>query len=150
MKSEANRLRHENKLPANITFHPWAASAKVLDPEKNIIPGDKQSPLNKDYYSNLKAQAWTVVAQRFYKTWQAVVENASFDPDEIVSLDSKMKNLHTLTRELSQATASLSSSTMKIVINKTPDGTKSPNMADAAIMSLFPVRKSSYSLENVG
>ncbi len=150
VKSEANRLRHENKLPANITFHPWAASAKVLDPEKNIIPGDKQSPLNKDYYSNLKAQAWTVIAQRFYKTWQAVVENASFDPDEIVSLDSKMNNLHTLTRELSQATASLSSSTMKIVINKTPDGTKSPNMADAAVMSLFPVRKSSYSLENVG
>lgn len=150
VKSEANRLKNENKLPTNITFHPWAASAKVQDPDKNIIPGDKQSPLNKDYYSNLKAQAWSVVAQRFFKTWQAVVEGASFDPDEIVSLDSNMKNLHTLKRELSQATASLSSSTMKIVINKTPEGTKSPNMADSAIMSLFPVRKSNYSLDNIG
>ena len=150
VKSEANRLKSENKLPKNITFHPWSASAKVLWPGKNIIPGDKESPLNKDYYSNVKAQAWSVVAQRFYKTWQAVTENASFDPEEIVSLDSKMKNLHTLVRELSQATASLSSSTMKIVVNKTPEGTKSPNMADSAIMSLFPVRKSTYSLDNVG
>lgn len=150
VKSEANRLKSENKLPKNITFHPWSASAKVLWPDKNIIPGDKESPLNKDYYSNVKAQAWSVVAQRFYKTWQAVVEGSSFDPEEIVSLDSRMKNLHTLVRELSQATASLSSSTMKVVVNKTPDGTKSPNMADSAIMSLFPVRKSTYSLDNVG
>lgn len=150
VKSEANRLKSENKLPKNITFHPWSASAKVLWPDKNIIPGDKESPLNKDYYSNVKAQAWSVVAQRFYKTWQAVTENTSFDPEEIVSLDSKMKNLHTLVRELSQATASLSSSTMKIVVNKTPTGTKSPNMADSAIMSLFPIRKSTYSLDNVG
>lgn len=150
VKSEANRLATVSQLPRNISFHPWAASAKVLFPDQNIIKGDKNTPLNKDYYSNLKAQAWSVVAQRFFRTWQAVVEGASFDPDEIVSLDSKMKNLHTLSRELSQATASLSSSTMKIVINKSPDGTKSPNMADAAIMSLFPVRKSSYSLENVG
>jgi hypothetical protein len=150
VKSEVNRLKGEGKLPSNIKFHPWSASAKVLWPDKNILLGDKNSPLNKDYYYNLKAQAWSVVAQRFYKTWQAVTEGTSFDPDEIVSIDSRIKNLHTLIRELSQATASLSSSTMKIVINKTPDGTKSPNLADAAIMSLFPVRKSTYSLDNVG
>lgn len=150
VKSEANRLKQVDQLPKNITFHGWNAAAKVLFPDQNIIKGDKNTPLNKDYYSNLKAQAWTVVALRFYKTWQAVIEGAAFDPDEIVSLDSKMKNLHTLERELSQATASLSISTMKIVINKSPDGTKSPNMADAAIMSLFPVRKSTYSLENIG
>lgn len=150
VKSEVNRLIGENLLPKNIKFHPWAASAKVLFPEDNILKGDKASPLNKDHYSNLKAQAWLVVAQRFYKTWQAVTQGSSFDPDEIVSLDSKMKNLHTLKRELSQATVSLSSSTMKAVVNKAPEGTKSPNLADGAIMSLFPVRNSTYSLDNIG
>jgi phage terminase large subunit len=150
VKSEANRLKAEKKLPANIAFHPWNASAKVLFPEKNILPGDKDSPLNKDHYANLKAQAWSVVATRFLKTWQAVTLGYSIDPDDIVALDSSMKNLHSLVRELSQATASLSSSTMKVVVNKSPDGTKSPNLADSAIMSLFPVRRSSYSLENVG
>jgi phage terminase large subunit len=150
VKSEANRLKAEGKLPSNIAFHPWNASAKVLFPEKNILPGDKDSPLNKDHYANLKAQAWSVVATRFLKTWQAVTLGYSIDPDDIVALDSSMKNLHSLVRELSQATASLSSSTMKVVVNKSPDGTKSPNLADSAIMSLFPVRRSSYSLENVG
>lgn len=150
VKSEVNRLNGENLIPKQMNFHKWDASAAVLWPEKNIIRGDKETPLNKDHYANLKAQAWTVVGQRFYKTWQAVVEGFEIDPEEIISLDSNMKNLHTLKRELSQAVSTLSTSTMKIVIDKTPEGTKSPNMADAAIMSLFPYRKSTYTLDNVG
>lgn len=149
VKTETNRLKKADQMPKNIKFFKWDASAGVQDPEKNIIPGDKETPLNKDYYANVKAQAWSVVARRFYKTWQAVTQGVEFDPDEIVSLDGNMKNLHTLKRELSQATASLSKTTSKVVVNKSPDGTKSPNLADAAIMRLFPAKRS-YTLDNVG
>lgn len=150
VKTESNRLRDGNLLPSGLEFHPWSASAKVQFPEENIIKGDKQSPKNKDHYTNLKAQAWSVVGQRFFKTWQAVTKGIEIDPEEIISLDSDMKNVHTLIKELSQATSGLSASTMKVVVNKTPEGTRSPNMADAAVMCLFPVRSSLYTLDNIG
>lgn len=150
VKSEANRLENVGQLPKNLNFRAWDASGKVLWPDKNILQGDRQSPLNKDHYANVKAQAWSVVARRAYMTWQAVTQGVYIDPEDIIAIDSKMENLHTLKRELSQATSSLSTSTMKVVVNKSPDGTKSPNVADAAIMSLFPIRKSNYNLDNVG
>lgn len=146
VKSEANRLKAEGILSKNVTFHKWDASGAVLFPDRNIIDGDKESPLNKNHYANVKAQAWSEVARRFFWTWQAVTEGVKIDPEKIISLDSNMANLHTLKRELAQATSSLSSATMKVVVNKSPDGTKSPNMADAVIMSLFPIHSSKYSL----
>lgn len=150
VKSETNRLKSENKLPTNISLHPWNAAAKVLDPDKPVFRKDKESPLNKDHYQNLKAQAWSEVARRFYKTWQAVEKGYDINYEDVVSLDSNMRNLHTLVRELSQATSSLSSSTMRVVVDKTPEGTKSPNMADAAIMCLFPVNRKVFSMIEVG
>ena len=155
VKSEVRRLEAVGEngkvlMPKNLTWHKWDASDAVLWPDKNIIRGDKETPLNKDHYGNLKAQAWSEVGVRFYKTWQAVTQGFYIDPEDIVSLDSNMPYLQTLVRELSQAVSKLSTSTLKVLIDKTPDGTKSPNMADAAIMSLFPARKSTYTLHNVG
>lgn len=146
VKSEVNRLKSEGILPDKMSFHKWDASGKVMFPDRNIIDGDKESPLNKDYYQNVKAQAWVEVGRRFYWTWQAVTQGVQIDPDLIISLDSQMENLHTLKRELSQATSKLSTATMKVVVNKSPDGTKSPNVADAAIMSLFPIKTTNYTI----
>jgi len=146
VKSEVNRLNSEGLVSDKLSFHKWDASGGVLFPDMNIIEGDKETPLNKDHYSNVKAQAWTEVARRFYWTWQAVTQGVSIDPDLIISLCSKMENLHTLKRELSQATSKLSTATMKVVVNKSPDGTKSPNIADAAIMSLFPIKTDTYTI----
>lgn len=149
VKSETNRLKEEKILPANISVHKWDASAKVLDPDKNIIRGDKESPLNKDHYENFKAQAWSRTATKFYKTWQWVTQGIPCDPQDTISIDSTMDNFHQLKTELSQATAKLSTKTMKIVVDKSPDGTPSPNIADAAIMADNPA-KTLYSLDNVG
>ena len=35
---------------------------------------------------------------------------------------------------------------MKLVIDKAPDGTRSPNMADAIVMSFWPIPGSAYNL----
>ena len=102
---------------------------------------------NKDLFANRKAQAWWALRTRFQNTFRAVVEGMAFDPDEIISIDSKCRNLNTLVMELSQPTYS-KNSVGKIVVDKTPDGTKSPNMADTVMMQFASSKKASIVLFN--
>lgn len=114
----------------------FRGSAAVHDPEREDVKGRK----NEDYFSNLKAQAWWRLRKRFETTFRAVtgpsVETAQdYDHDAIISLDSVALKpvLAKLCAELSQPTYSLNL-TGKIVIDKKPDGTRSPNLADALMM----------------
>lgn len=154
VKAETNRLRDELLLPKHLKVTPWNAGASPLFPDKNIIPRDKESPLNKDHYANLKAQAWWELRGRFYRTWQAVTQGIAHDHDTLISLDSKSISPVMLTRlidELSQATSSLSPGRLKLVVNKSPAGTRSPNCADSVVMNYWPVITSTYRmLENIG
>jgi len=145
VKGEVNNLKDSNSVPGGLRFVPWNAGAQVLNPEKPVIKGDKQSPLNKDFYTNLKAQGWWELRNRFYRTFRAIEEGAEYDPDTLISVDSDVKNLHKLTKELCQVTAS-KGARLKLVIDKTPEGTRSPNLADAVMMTYWPVA-SSYNLE---
>lgn len=158
-KAEFNRLfesedpQERAAIPETLRISDWNAGATVLFPEENLIKGDKKTPLNKDYFLNLKAQAWWQLARRFQRTYQAVVEGTAHHEDELISLDSSTINkqvLQLLIKELSQATSDLSSGRLKWMVNKTPEGTRSPNMADAVVMAFWPVAKSRYTLENVG
>jgi phage terminase large subunit len=144
VKGEVNNLRDENLMPNGIRFVPWNAGGKVLNPKKRVIPGDKQSPLNEEFYTNLKAQGWWELRNRFYRTWRSIHEGAHYDPDSLISIDSRIKNLRKLEKELCQVTAS-KGARLKLVIDKTPDGTKSPNLADAVMMDYWPMR-SGYDL----
>jgi len=139
VKSEANRLKEAELLKPGITFVPWSAGAGVQNPDDNIVSGDKQSPINKDYYSNLKAQAWWELRRRFERTYRAVTEGIQYSPDELISLPSHLPKLLQLQKELSQATASRSSGAMKLVVNKAPPGTRSPNLADSVVMAYYPL-----------
>lgn len=140
VKSEANRLFNEKKLPEGMMFVAWSAGASVLDPDQHLIPRDKQTPLNRDFYANLKAQAWWQLRLRFERTYKAVVEGEAYDPDDLISLPSNLPRLQQLKKELSQPTASRSTGALKLVVDKTPDGTRSPNLADAVVMAYWPVR----------
>jgi hypothetical protein len=160
VKSEVNRLRAAQeageridfRFPLGLRVEPWNAGAAVLFPEKRIIKGDKASPINKDHYLNLKAQAWWELRARFWRTYRAVTEGIDYDTDELISIDSsgfKKEDLAQLIKELSQATSSLSPGRLKLMVDKNPEGTRSPNMADAVVMAYWPVM-SRYTLENVG
>jgi len=72
IKAETNRLIDEGLMPDNITLVPWNAGAEVLKPDHRIIPGDSNSPKNKDFYANLKAQGWWELRRRFERTYRAV------------------------------------------------------------------------------
>lgn len=107
----------------------YRGSGEVFAPEKEDVKGRK----NKDYFLNPKAQNYFGLRRRAYKTYRAVVHGDAFDPDEIVSFSSGMPNLGALLLELSQATYA-PNTIGKMVINKKPDGTKSPNLADAVVI----------------
>lgn len=140
VRAEANRLQRENKMPPGITFTPWAASAKVLKPDERMIPGDPKSMKNVDYFSNLRAQAWFQLAKRFKNTYQHVKGVRKYEPDEMISLYHlrNHKLIRQIEKELAQVTQGLSPSTLKMTINKKPDGTSSPNLADAFAMCYWP------------
>jgi len=126
-------------LPPGLKVHPWDAGAAPLDPQKNIIPGDKQSPTNEDQYANLKAQSWWRLRTRFYKTFRAVHHGDVYDSAELISLDSTLPRLHELQMELSQAVHKYNA-VGKVLVDKKPAGAKSPNLADAVVIAYNPIR----------
>jgi hypothetical protein len=121
----------------------WNAGAKVLEPDDRVIPDDEESPLNKDFYANLKAQAWWQLRLRFERTHRAVTEGIKYPQADLISLPSTLSNVRTLQKELSQPTMK-KGTTMKLVIDKQPEGTRSPNLADAVVMAYWPVDANAY------
>lgn len=136
------------------TVNPYRGSGEVENPEDDINKGmkkDKAGRKNKDYYANKKAQAWFSLRHRFQVTFRAIenmvlrlddptVEPYKFDQDDIISLPPDLPELDKLLIELSQATYSVSS-VGKIVIDKAPDGTRSPNLADCVVILYAPKKR---------
>jgi hypothetical protein len=137
VKAESNRLADDGHLPNHITFTSWNAGAQVLEPDARVIDTDDDSPLNKDFYGNLKAQAWWQLRLRFERTHRAVTEGVKYERDELISLPSDLPLLRTLQKELSQPTMG-KNSRMRLIIDKQPEGTRSPNLADAVVMAYWP------------
>lgn len=139
VKSEANRLKAESKMPKGVKLVAWSAAASPQDPEGHLVPGDKESPRNKDFYQNLKVQGWWELRRRFEKTHNAVTKGDIYSHDELISLPSDLPNLRQIEKELSQATVGRSPSTLKLMIEKKPPGTRSPNHADSIVMAYWPI-----------
>lgn len=133
VRGDANVINERRRASGQkqVAATPFRGSAAVQDPERSDVEGRK----NQDFYANLKAQCWWRLRLRFQKTFRAVTEGHAFDPDEIISLSSKMPNIQRLITELSQPTYSINGAG-KILVDKKPDGVKSPNMGDA-VMILF-------------
>jgi hypothetical protein len=143
VKAEVNRLSDDGLVPRYISFHSWDAGSGVLEPDAHVEPDDDDTPLNKDFYRNLKAQGWWQLRRRFEKTHRALTEGVPFPQDELISIPSTLPNLRTLQKELSQPTAG-KDTRMRLVIDKMPPGTRSPNIADAVMMCYWPMDRSTY------
>lgn len=140
VKAETNRLSAVGQMPKALKVMPWNAAAVVLNPEDNIIPADSQSPTNEDFFSNLKAQAWWMARLAFERTHKAVTQGVQYPSDQLISLPSILPHLHEIVAELSGATQKYNQKG-KIVVDKKPDGGRSPNMADSIIMWRWPTRE---------
>jgi len=133
-------LKDKNK---KLKVIPFKGSNSVVNPDQKIRDG----VCNKDSYKNLKAQAWWALRKRFRETYRAVAEGLPYDEHEIISISSKCKYHKELVLELSQP-ISKTLPTGHIVIDKAPDGAKSPNLADG-LMMLFAPKKKLRSIFNV-
>ncbi len=131
----------EIKPPRPINVSPFWGSGAVERPDAKISPGADRT--NGDYYMNLKAQSWGLLKARFKETWRARNEPGyKYDPTMIISLSSEIpkRTLTKLISELSQPTWG-PNMIGKMVVNKKPDGSKSPNLADAVMMVLGAARR---------
>lgn len=134
--------------PYVIDFEGFQGSGSVVDPEEDplyrigLVPDPKKSRTNEDFFANRKAQAWWALRRRFQITYRAICAKRDgkvyeYSPDDIISLSSSIRELPKLLIELSQPTFSQNNAG-KMLIDKTPDGGRSPNLADAVMIAFAP------------
>jgi len=127
-----NEKREADDRP-RIFDEPFRGSASPIHPEREMVPKRK----NRDFFANMKAMSWWALRRRMEHTHRAIVHGLPVDPDEIISIDPNLPELTALTMELSQPTYSLNSAG-KILVDKQPDGMRSPNLADAVMICFNP------------
>ncbi len=114
----------------------FRGSAAVARPDHEDVKGRK----NKDFFKNAKAQGWWALRTRFQKTHRAITEGVVAAHDDLISISSAIPLYRKLCSELSQATYEIDT-VGKMVVNKSPDGVPSPNLADATMMYFAPAQK---------
>jgi len=144
VRGDARVINAKRKI--KITFNPFRGSGSVVNPTGDPFKtSDKLKSIdmgrtNEDYFANYKAQGWWALARRFQLTYRAVVEKLPVHNDDIISLDSKLPNLNALVLELSQPTYT-QNNVGKLLIDKVPDGGRSPNLADAVMIVFAPAER---------
>jgi phage terminase large subunit len=136
VRSDVDRIEKRRKAERlkKLRVLAYRGSGEVFQPEHKVQGTDRTA---KDMYQNLKAQSWGELARRAAETARAVLEGGPYDPDLIISLDPKIPELRQLCIELSQAQWKISANG-KLMVDKTPDGSASPNMADSLVMLFSP------------
>ncbi|EOX5971575.1 PBSX family phage terminase large subunit, partial [Escherichia coli] len=116
------------------------------DDEYNGIP-------NKDFFANLKAQAWWLVADRFRNTFNAINNGEQYPVDELISIDSRCPLLEKLKLELTTPHRDFDRNG-RVMVESKKDLAKreipSPNVADAFIMAFAPIDTSLDIWEQLG
>jgi len=123
--------------PVNV--HAFRGSESPLFPERIVRGTDRK---NEDFFANRKAQAWwSGLRFRFQESFKAS-QGLPYEADSIISIDGDMAELPRLIIELSQPVYTINNAG-KILVEKQPDGTMSPNLADATMMAFAP-RKAKF------
>ncbi len=121
-----------------LKYERFNAGSGVIQPEQKY--GDT-GIANKDFFSNLKAQAWWLIADRFRNTYNAVTKGESFSEDQLIAISSDMPMLDKLTRELSTPRRDYDN-VGRVKVESKKDlakrDVKSPNLADAFVMAFSP------------
>jgi phage terminase large subunit len=135
VKGDARVINANRKKSIDILA--FKGSRDVWKPDSdNVLPGRK----NADYFANFKSQSWWMLRKRFMLTYRVLKEGHSYPASELISLSSSLKNLNEIAIELTQPTFTFDNSG-KLLIDKKPGATKSPNYADAIMMVCSPSRK---------
>lgn len=148
------RVLNEARADHPIEAEPWRAGAAVVDPDSPIETlrppakrADKVQRTNADTFKNAKAQGWHSLRLAFERTHRAVTQGEQFDPDSLISIspDLPAPLRGKLIAELSQPTWRPNSAGL-LVVDKSPDGSKSPNYADSVMMARAPTPRRKRSM----
>ncbi len=141
-RGDSRKINSEREYKINfLEFH---GLGKVVNPEDDPNkPGEKgEKRTNENFFANYKAQAWWALKRRFAITYRAVVakrsgEEYDYDPDDLISIPKTLGHFHKLVTELSQPMYT-ENKAGKILVVKTPKGSRSPNLADSVMMIFSP------------
>lgn len=145
VRGDARKVNEDRKRrnAPQVGFTAFRGSGAVQNPDAAIhIHSSFESDARKgftniDYFANAKAQGWWSLRDRFRTTYQAVVEGADFDPEDVISISSAIPNYQQLVTELSQPTYRQNDNG-KFIIDKMPGNMKSPNLADSLMIAFAP------------
>lgn len=131
----AGSIMNELKWRKHYKFN---AGSKVAYPSRYYDQAGKIK--NEDMFSNLKAQAWWILADRFLNTYNAVTKGYEYPTDEMISIDSRIpkKLLEQLITELSTPLRDFDKNGRVKVESKNDlakRDVKSPNIADSAVIA---------------
>lgn len=135
---EMNQERVEHSIGTTVSYSKFIAGARVANPDGNYIDAEEESITNADFFENLKAQQWWLVADRFRNTYNAVTKGETFEESELISISSDMPKLANLVTELSTPRRDFAKSG-KVKVESKDDLLKrdipSTNDADSFIMA---------------
>jgi phage terminase large subunit len=151
------------KRTRKIDVQPFRGSGAVVRPDDPIETAAPRTEgrirgevarTNGDYFLNAKAQAHFSLRARFQRSHRALQMHlkgedwrAAYAVDDLICLAGDMPELAQLTQQLSQSTYTQTTAG-KIIIDKTPDGARSPNHCDAAVIRFAPRgRRGRYKLD---
>ncbi len=145
------RVLNDKRAPLGLPpldAEPWRGSGAVVNPDDDIPTASRDADAggrtNKDFFANAKAQGWWELRARFQRTYRAVRMaqagedwRPAYDADSLISISRRIPRLAELCLQFSQPTYTPNGAG-KIVIDKAPDGSKSPNDADAVMILYAP------------
>lgn len=145
VRGDARILNEGRPASRRLDVEAFRGSGPVINPDDEVeqardqpsSPEDLRRRTNQDFFANAKAQAWWSLRTRFQRTyrWIHYGEVSSFD--DIISLPKDVPNVMKLVGELSQPTYKIGV-TGKIIVDKMPEGARSPNLADALMIRFAP------------
>lgn len=130
-----------------VEYDAFNAGGAIENPDGIYLRLPHMNITNRDHFSNLKAQKWVEVADRFRKTYEAVTHGTKHPFDELISINSETfpsKMLEQLKMELSQPRKDTDGNGRFKVESKKDlqkRGIASPNVADAFIMSMIKPKR---------
>lgn len=117
-----------NRLNRNYTAEPHIGSASPNGKDSKFT----DSMTNGQFFRNLKAQSWWNMRLKVENTLR-LLDGDKIDPATCFFIDNNIENLDKILLELSQAVYEHEDG--KLMVNKAPDNKRSPNLADAIVMS---------------
>lgn len=121
-------------------YRPYDEYEKLQAVDNEYEP-DERKLMNKDKFRNKRAQFYAWLANMLFNAWRAVENGTYIDPCEMLSLSSECTDISLLKDELCKVPRKYNASGLFQVMSK-PEmrahKLRSPNIADALMMSLWP------------